>query len=410
MTRRLVGGAMEFRSLNFLSVAEPLNSTASSSCAFHPRLFALRRRLASGLTMIAAVALLAIPVLAALMFGGGLLAAAGIWKELGGQWPLTALGCAGALVVVGGYGAARLLSVLFVPLPKPRGVRIAPEDARDFHRLIEGMAWVLEADSIDHVWVTPDMNAAVLQRPRRGYFGRIETHLLVGLPLAHSVTCPQLVAVLAHEFAHLAVQRKGLGKYGALLRAWWLRALDRMGDVFPFLGAQADRWLHRFYSNMARLARIEEFEADALATRLVDANVLGETLVEVSLREQFLLRDYWPRVLAQSAVRAKPLVRPYSDLCLGMTAGFLRASAGDVLAGDGPPQSLHPTTRERLSALRVSPHTSSEDLPSAATHYFAPLLLTLAWVFDRAWWRDVRPDWLLIYQDARRQHKQDHQS
>ncbi|MDR0635328.1 MAG: M48 family metallopeptidase [Azoarcus sp.] len=388
-----------------------MNSTASSFHVFHPRLFALRERLASGLTLIAAVALLTIPLLAALMLGGGLLAAIGVWKGLGGHWPLAALGCAGALLVAGGYAAVRLLSVLFVPLPEPGGVRIAPEDARDFHRLIEGMAWVLEADNIDHVWVTPDMNAAVLQRPRRGYFGRIETHLLVGLPLAHSVTCPQLVAVLAHEFAHLAVQRKGRGKYGALLRAWWLRVLDRIGDVFPFLGAQADRWLHRFYSNMARLARIEEFEADALATRLVDANVLGETLVEVSLREQFLLRDYWPRVLAQSTVRARPLMRPYRDLGLGMAAGFLRATAGgDLPVGDDPPQSLHPTTRERLSALRVSPHASSEDLPSAATHYFAPLLLTLAWVFDRAWWRDVRPDWQLIYQDARRQHKQNHQS
>ncbi|MDR1463376.1 MAG: hypothetical protein LBI68_09630, partial [Azoarcus sp.] len=147
-------------------------------------------------------------------------------------------------------------------------------------------------------------------------------------------------------------------------------------------------------------------EADALATRLVDASLLGETLIEVSLKEQFLLRDYWPRVLAQSTVRAKPLVRPYRDLGLGMAVGFLRAECDEALGGDSSPQSLHPTTKERLSALRVMPQASSEDLPSAAAHYFAPLLLPLSWAFDRAWWQDVRPDWQLIYQDVRRVRKQ----
>ncbi|MDR1228044.1 MAG: M48 family metallopeptidase [Azoarcus sp.] len=376
----------------------------------HPRLFALRERLASRLAMLAAVALLSIPLLAGLVFWAGAFAALGIWKGMGAQWPLAAFCCAALAFSGGGYMTVRLLSVLFVPLPAPEGVRISQEDARDFYRLIEGMAWALESDSIDYVWVTPDMNAAVLQRSRWGYLGRIETHLLIGLPLAHSVTCSQLVAVLAHEFAHLAVQRKGFGKHGALLRAWWLRALDKIGEVFPILGAQADRWLHGFYSNMARLARIEEFEADALATRLVDASLLGETLIEVSLKERFLMRDYWPRVLAQSKVRARPLIRPYRDLGLGMAVGFLRDARDDALVGDNSPQSLHPTTRERLSALRVLPQTSSEDLPSAATHYFAPLLLPLAWAFDRVWWQDVRSDWQLIYKDVRRGHKHNNKS
>ncbi|MDR2030754.1 MAG: M48 family metallopeptidase, partial [Azoarcus sp.] len=249
----------------------------------------MRKRLAARLTLIAALALLTVPVLALLLFGTGLWAAFSIWDMLGVAWKVAGWGIGSLVVVLGTLFATTLLSMLFVPLPGPKGVRLSSKHARDFYRLVEGMIWALEAGHIDHIWVTPDMNAAILQRPRHGRcFGRIETHLLVGLPLAHSVTCPQLVAVLAHELAHLAVQRKGLGKYGALLRAWWLRALDRMGDIFPpVFGKQVDRWLRRLYNDMARLARIEEFEADALAARLVDANLLGETLLEVSLREQF---------------------------------------------------------------------------------------------------------------------------
>lgn len=375
----------------------------------HPRLFVLRKRLALRLTLIAMVALLLIPVFAAMVLGVGVLGAYGAWFLLGENWPLACLFLGSISIIATGFVSIRLLSVLFVPLPLPNGVRLSPRDASNLHRLIESTAWVLEAGSIDHIWVTSDMNAALLQRPRRGFFGRIETHLLIGLPMMHSVTCPQLVAVLAHELAHLAVQRKGIYKYGALLRAWLLRALDRVGDVFPSIGAQADSLLSRFYSNMARLARIEEFEADAYATKIVDADLLAETLIEVSLKEQFISSDYWPRVLAQSKVRAKPLVRPFRDLCLGMAAGFLRrAATDDVLSGSEPPQPMHPTIKERLGALHVSPTISSpSDLPTAtaASHYLSPLLLTLAWVFDRAWWWDVRPDWQLTYRAACREHK-----
>jgi Zn-dependent protease with chaperone function len=373
----------------------------------HPRLFVLRKRLSLRLTMVATMALLLIPIIAVVVLGIGVLGAYGAWSILGTKWPVAGFFLGAMSVTVMGFFSVRLFSVLFAPLPLPEGVRLSPKDAHNLHRLIESMGWALEAGRVDHVWVTPDMNAALLQRPRRGVFGRIETHLLVGLPLMHSLTCPQLVAVLAHELAHLAVQRKGTGKYGALLRAWLLRALDRVGDVFPTIGAQADCWLSRFYSDMARLTRIEEFEADAQATKVVDADLLGETLIEVSLKEQFLSKDYWPRVLAQSMVRAKPLIRPFRDLSLGVTAGFLRrAATGDaILNCDSPPQTMHPTTRERLSALRVSPILFPGNLPSAANHYLAPLLLTLAWVFDRAWWQDVRPDWQLTYRMACREHR-----
>ena len=384
--------------------AEPAMRSVSSFRPPHSRLFVLRGRLAAHLTLAAVASLLSVPVLALLLGGQAALAAFGCWLLWGATWPLLAASLGSVAVVFAGYAAMCLFSVLLVPLPAPEGIRLSPTDAPELFRLIASMSRVLAAGRIDHVWVTPDINAAVLQRPRRGFFGRIETHLLIGLPLAHSVTRAQLMAVLAHEFSHLTLQRKGFGKYGALVRAWWLRVLDRIGDVFPVLGARADRWLHRFYSNMARLARIEEFEADALATELVDADLLGGTLIEVSLKEQFLSRDYWPRVLAQSKVRAKPLVRPYRDLGLGMAAGFMRAPTDDALSGDEP-CSLHPSTRERLRALHASPRSPQPgEQTSAAQHYLAPLLLTLAWVFDRAWWQGVRPDWQLTYSDACGKH------
>lgn len=372
------------------------------------RLFALRPQLARRLGLIAAGGLAAVLLT-------GLLALAGAVKALGHSWssvlegsPLLAAGfsiSAVCLTIV----AARLLAVLCLAAPEASGVRVTRDVVPDFYKLLDGIARRMGACRVDQVWVTGDMNAMVMQRPRWGCVGRIETHLVIGLPLVHSVSRSQLAAVLAHEFAHLAVQRKGVGKLGAHLRAWWLRVLDALCEILPALEGLANRGLRRFYRDMLRLSRIEEFEADAIAAHYVGAGLLGETLVEVSLKERFLRQDYWPKVMAQSAVRARPSIRPYREMGLGVEAGFLRpASVRDATEllleddGDVDELPLHPSLLERLRALQVPLRAASADRPSAAAHYFAPILPTLAWVFDRAWWQDIRPGWRETYRNMRR--------
>ncbi|MDR2690286.1 MAG: M48 family metallopeptidase, partial [Azoarcus sp.] len=299
-----------------------------------------------------------------------------------------------------------LLHMLYMPVPMPVGIRLPPEEAPWLFRLIKGMAHVAAAENIDHVWIVSDMNAAILQRPRlAGCIGRVETHLLIGLPLLHSVSPQQLTAVLAHEFAHLAVQRKGMDKYASMLRAWCLRVLDSVEVVSPLCAALMDRGLRCLYDDMIRLARIEEFEADALATRLVDTRLLGEALIEVSLKANFLIKDFWKRILAQVERRAMPRMRPYRDMSLGVAVGFIRSAMESALIDDTHPHSLHPSLRERLSALHAPPPRGTESATTAAAYYLSPLLRDMERAFDRDWWHAVRSDWWRSYRAARRMRK-----
>jgi hypothetical protein len=296
------------------------------------------------------------------------------------------LGSAVALV-----SALRCGRWLFVPDPGPQGVPLAQQSAGSLHRLIERVGTNFCTVKVDAVWVTGDMNAAVLQRPRWGLFGPMQTHILIGLPLIHSLSDRQFPALLAHEFGHLACQRQGVAAWGCHFRAWSFRAMDRCIEDLPALAGIIERCCGGYFEQAQRLARLEEFEADHAAARVVGAGLVAETLVEVALKERFLAEDYWHQVIAESAVRPAASLRPYRDMGLGMAAGFCRSIEQDVLRrslADGEDQfgGLHPSLSERLLALGVVPDEVVVEEGEAAVCHLSPVLPQLAWAFDQAWW------------------------
>ena len=347
------------------------------------------------------------------MFGfAGLIFAAAAVRLLGATWQYLVEGeVAVAMASAAGFMIVLSLAVrcalwLTVQAPGPAGIRIPREAAEPLHRLVERMGERFGRVPVDAVWVGGDMNAAILQRPRWGWIGPMETHLIIGLPLAHSVSRRQFGAILAHEFAHLAHQRQRLDAWGAHVRAWWFRVMDRCIEASPRFGRGLERWCAGDLRDALRLARLEEFQADALAAGAVGARLVGETLVEIALKERFLSEDYWCKVMAQSRNQPQPSIRPYREMGHGMMAGFRRPLPGlfDLRGwvGNGDSASsvgsFHPTIAERLRALGVRPQVPHGAPLSFADAYLGPLLPTLAWVFDRAWWLDSRVAWRRCYQ------------
>ena len=338
-------------------------------------------------------------------------AAVAVWTAARAWDALTHGAVIVAVVSVGGFMlsaafALRCLLWLAVPAPCPGGVRLPHAAARPLHRIVRRIGKRLGSAGVDAIWVGGDMNAAILQRPRWGCFGPMESHLIIGLPLVHSVSRRQFSAILAHEFAHLAHQRQGAAAWWGHFRAWWFRVLDRCIEDTQWLGTVLERWSETDLRGALRLARLDEFEADAVAARVVGAGLVGEALVEVALKERFLSDDYWRKVMAQSRRQPQPSIRPYREMGLGVMAGFRRPLPGAVnireLVDDGAfAPDFHPTLAERLGALGVRPVVSRGERMTAADAYLAPLLPTLASVFDRAWWLDSREAWRRTYQLSR---------
>ncbi|MGL1834131.1 M48 family metallopeptidase [Rhodocyclaceae bacterium SMB388] len=295
---------------------------------------------------------------------------------------------------------------LRAPAPPPRGVLLPYDAAPSLHRFIERVGRHFGFPAFDAVWMTGDMNATVVQRPRWGWVGPMQTHLLLGLPLAHSLSDRQLAGVLAHEFGHLHRQRCGIGAWGCHLRAWWFRALDRIIEDLPGpLACWLDQASTANLADAMRLARLEEFEADHAAASVAGRHLIGEVLIEVALKERFLIDDYWTKVMAQSAHLPSPSIRPYREMGLGMAAGFRRPEDGSLpqhAAGFDPDVAAfdpHPPLEARLKRLGLSHVNPVAGEASVADNHLAMLLPTLALVFDRAWWADTRRQWRHRYRD-----------
>lgn len=321
--------------------------------------------------------------------------------------PLTAL-------LLTGWVGLHVVGWLWVPAPEGTGIFLPDELVPGFRRRIDRLCERLGARRIDRVLITPDVNASVECRPAFGLIGPMRTTLMLGIPLAHSLTPQQLSAVLAHELAHLSAQRTTMGAWMAHLRSWWLRSYDCIDDS----NSLAARAVRRLLAGAARadladsieLSRLDEFEADALAARAVGAPALAGALIEVAMKDRFLHENYWTKVMEQARTHRRPRIRPFREMGLGMQVGFVRH---DALAGldhllTHPAESAlpdtHPTLAERLRALHIG-HAggmeSAPDGPSAAQHYFCDLLPALSLAFDRMWWQASAQEWLHAYRHAR---------
>ena len=351
----------------------------------------LRARLARRLAWAAAGGLALVATLSALLIHGSSQAFAWMWTAVGLGQPFDTL-LAALAGLAGLLGAGTLVRVLLSPPPQAEGICLPRPAATEFFGLLDELTERFGVPAVHRVRITAEINATVVQRPSLGVVGCLRTELLVGLPLVHSLSPAQLAAVLAHEFGHLAAQRCGWCAQGAHLRAWWMRVLDEPSACLPLLRGGIDRLSAGFCADMLRLSRLEEFEADALAARLVGAQAVGDALAELSRRAEFLEHDYWPRVLAWHEADAASPVRPFREMGAGMDAGFSASAmaAAAWTAADEAGQAFHPPLRRRLCALRVSAAWRPTAAPSAARHFFPELLPTLAWVFDRAWWEFAR--------------------
>lgn len=320
------------------------------------------------------------------------------------------VGTIGSLAAL--YCAGTILRWLWIAQAKPLGIRVADEEAPDFRNRLDALCRRLKTRRVDEILITPDMNSAVVTRPRFGLVGPMQATLLLGVPLVHSLTARQLTAVLAHELAHLRCQRSGINAWTAHLRAWWLRVQDRIDDDRSWLAKLCRPLLMPVATvdvmEALQLSRLEEYQADACAARAVGKRVFVSALVEVAMKDRFLNEIYWDKVLGQAQHRKRPSFRPFRDMGLGMQAGFMRSEAlaevAPLLAtlGKSDPTDTHPVLTERLTALRTGPLANIQKGQSAAEQFFGQILPTLSWAFDQLWWQVEKPDWRRRYRRAQR--------
>ncbi|MCB1906060.1 MAG: M48 family metallopeptidase [Rhodocyclaceae bacterium] len=350
-----------------------------------------QRRLTLLLTLRAVAGL---SVLAGLVFA---ILAFGLWFAFAGNGEQFALRIVAALALV--FAAGQLLSWLWQPSSEIAGVTLSRLEAPGLYDELDRLCVYYRLAPIERVMIGSDINATVVQLPQLGLWGPLQTTLVVGLPLLHSLSPEQMRAILAHELSHLALQRRQLAAWAAQSRAWWHRVLMAMEEDQTVVGWLATRLLswhaYGYLIGSVELAHLEEFEADAAAAEIVGAPCLGEALIEVAMKERYLREEYWDAVMSQFECPGQggPIL-PFREMGVGVALGFRRSEQagrmGELLQAD-PGLELHPCLNDRLAAIQVAPYSIFAKGPSAADSYLGEAASDLACRLDRAWCMALAP-------------------
>lgn len=335
-----------------------------------------------------------------------LLAGAGIAMLMTGGKALILLLKLGKLLIVLAIPLWLLLKssmqALFVRLPSPQGRELGRGEAPALFDAMDRMRERMKGPRFHHVLLTDEVNAAVVQRPAFGLFGWPRNYLLLGLPLLEALTPDEALAVVAHEYGHLAGSHGRFGAFIYRLRLTWSTVQAVTGQWPGWVGRAARKalgwYVPYFNAYTFVLARANEYQADRASADLVGVDVAAHALKRVNLAG-----PRHERFMDDVATRVRDDAEPPTDLTQRWAAEAGQAPSAEqarswldlALRRLPMPQDTHPSLRDRLQALR----SDAIELPplavgtSAAQAWLGAGLGLLRQEFASGWHARVQPRW-----------------
>jgi Zn-dependent protease with chaperone function len=260
---------------------------------------------------------------------------------------------------------AGAIAVSIVPRPSrfvPPGPRLNPAGQPRLFAELEGVARAVGEAMPEEVYVTPEMNAGVLQRGRR----RV---MVLGLPLMQVMTVSQMRAVLAHEFGHYYGGDTRLGPWIYRTREAIERTLSGLSRNSAFLQLPF-LWYGRLFLRVTQaVSRQQELAADALAARTVGAAPMIDGLRALG-RGSIAFGAYWQQdVLPLVAAGFLPPVADGFSRYLAEPETMQKvgeAAAAELAKARSNPYDSHPPDAQRIAALVAMPPGPSQTDGSAA--------------------------------------------
>lgn len=293
---------------------------------------------------------------------------------------------------------------LLVRLPAPQGVELTRQQAPELFAAMDDMRRRMRGPRFHHVLLVDDVNAAVVQRPLLGLFGLPRNYLLLGLPLLESMSPEEALAVVAHEYGHLAGSHGRFGAFIYRLRLTWATIAAYADQWEGWVGKVLRRlvqWYAPYFNAYTFvLARAQEYQADRASAELV-----GPAVVSHALKRVNLAGPHYQQFIGQTFDRIAQLPAPPQDLAMGWAAAADTVTEADGRrwldeALDRPPQALdtHPTLRARLAALALSGDDMAAMPParvgeSAAVRWLGSLLPAMRARFQGEWAERVAEPW-----------------
>lgn len=307
------------------------------------------------------------------------------------------------------------VKALFVRLPAPEGREITRLEAPNLFAALDDMQARMRGPQFHHVLIVDEVNAAVVQRPAFGIVGWPRNFLLLGLPLLESLSSREALAVVAHEYGHLAGSHGHFSSFiyrlrhtfGTVqahteeLRGWVARL------VSPLMG-----WYAPYFNAYTfALARANEFEADAASAELVGAMPAANALKRVNLvdpRHQRFMSQTFDRI----AIDPEPPGDIMQRWAEQATRPFEEAEASrwllEALDRERHYADTHPVLRARLAALPGAESLSLGEPPppiegeTAAREWLGDALPAIRKELQSGWSASIREAWAGRHEELKR--------
>jgi len=305
------------------------------------------------------------------------------------------------------YTLKSAVRALFVRLPAPQGRELKRAEAPALFAALDRMRASMGGPRFHHVLVVDDLNAAVMQRPAFGLVGWPRNYLLLGLPLLECLGPDEALAVVAHEYGHLAGSHGRFSAFIYRLRHTWGTVQAYVDHFQGWLGrlvAPLVGWYAPYFNAYTWvLARADEYRADAASAELVGAHNAVHALKRVNL-----VRPLYQRFMQQTYERTRDEATPPADLPARWAAqarsghadddaqaGQLHRWLSDALDREGHVTDTHPTLRARLDALAGDAHglPPAVDGPSAAEAWLGTGAAALRAEIGSGWASGIASAW-----------------
>src|SRR5205085_9676862 len=134
--------------------------------------------------------------------------------------------------------------------------------------------------------IDAQLNAAVAQRPRFGFWGPRRNYLILGLPMLIAMTPAQWRTVLAHELGHLRARHNAFTSWIYRVQQTWqtlagpFRATGRLRWLVM---GWFVRWYGAYFSTRTlALRRLHEYAADRCSAEACGATQTAEMLLALA--------------------------------------------------------------------------------------------------------------------------------
>jgi Zn-dependent protease with chaperone function len=312
-----------------------------------------------------------------------------------------------------------ILRALWITIPEPDGQKLEPEQAPTLFALIDEISNALNGPKVDHVLVSDEFNAGIVQIPQFGMFGWLRNYLVVGLPLLRALSPAEFRAVLAHEFGHLSGKHGRFSGWIYRVRQTWVQVLTRVHQERSYASFLFEPFLNWYapYLNAYSfvLARAQEREADAYAVDLAGKDIAALALTRLTTKNRLLSHDFWPTFFRGANEKPTAPADPFTQMLSGLEQSLGHAKAQkwflEALRVPTGYDDTHPALADRLQAIgfeKDSPEMASllqavinadESNESAASHYLRDVPPEYLQRLNRLWRERIAQPWRHRYDE-----------